>query len=887
MGKEPVTQIDRQIVQGKILLLLLLFLFVAVAIKSAWLSDDVFITLRTVRNFHEGYGLVWNIHERVQAYTHPLWMLLLSLTYFVTTETFYSTLFVSILLSTIAVAFAALKIAKNLTGGLLALLLLTLSKAFIDYSTSGLENPLTYLLLTLFFLVFIQHKATIRTLFWLTFVAALGLLNRMDSALFFAPALLYTLYLVRSMRALFVISLGSIPFWLWIAFSIIYYGFPFPNTAYAKLGVQIGAMELSTQGLHYLLNSLSIDPITLITICLAFVYSTQTKDRRLILIMLGVTLYIAYVVRIGGSFMSGRYLSVPYLGAVLVLTQNQYLSLKHIQTHLLIFALLLIGLLNPPQSPLLSNAKYEWTAIDSNGIADERGHYYQRYGLMSADRQNRIVEQGIVQGTERPADFTHCGIGYRGFVASPYTRLVDFCGLADAFIARLPTVYAPDWRVGHPIRQIPPGYIGTLRTGVNQIHDPKLALLYDRLTHITQGSLWTAQRFLEIWRFNTGTYHHLLDSEMLRFPDIVELGMGDRSDEQGTKKEETREAESNRSLIIGELFFADDFQIDVHAQGIRFNLGAVRHPTHLDIGFNSDYFDVVYFLNGLEIGYQTVAQSSLSLGDRRYTVVQVEPQFVEQGFDTIRISPRVESDYLFAYISLVDLNLLNQNASHDLLSPLELREVLQLYYHTFYHYSFDHSDRAERQRLLKQLLSRAQQGKPEHWAELPQLILFDLLAMPAPKMHEIVIPHLQTNFLLVDSNGHPQIRYIGSAESETLELGEQTVLKLHLYFLVEEPVEKRYSLWFGIKRRRDVSDTDNLEQNEYDQWMVYDHFPEVPTIKWGQGTLVHLEPKLTLAPGIYEITFGFWTPNDRERLTIEQPDVYWIHLGEQIVKSMP
>lgn len=150
---------------------------------------------------------------------------------------------------------------------------------------------------------------------------------------------------------------------------------------------------------------------------------------------------------------------------------------------------------------------------------------------------------------------------------------------------------------------------------------------------------------------------------------------------------------------------------------------------------------------------------ALLLGERRYTVVQIEPQFVEKGFDTIRISPRVESDYLFTYISLVDLNLLNQSAAHDLVSPLELKEVPQLYYHTFYHYTFDGSDQAERQRLLTQLLSRSQQGKPEHWGELSQLVFFDLLAMPAPKMHEIVTPLLQTNFLLVDTNGHPQLRY--------------------------------------------------------------------------------------------------------------------------------
>jgi arabinofuranosyltransferase len=44
----------------------------------AWLCDDAYITFRTVDNFIHGYGLTWNVAERVQAYTHPLWMLLLS-----------------------------------------------------------------------------------------------------------------------------------------------------------------------------------------------------------------------------------------------------------------------------------------------------------------------------------------------------------------------------------------------------------------------------------------------------------------------------------------------------------------------------------------------------------------------------------------------------------------------------------------------------------------------------------------------------------------------------------------------------------------------------------------------------------------------------------------
>jgi len=34
--------------------------------------------LRTVRNLVEGEGLRWNLHERVQGFTHPLWMFLLA-----------------------------------------------------------------------------------------------------------------------------------------------------------------------------------------------------------------------------------------------------------------------------------------------------------------------------------------------------------------------------------------------------------------------------------------------------------------------------------------------------------------------------------------------------------------------------------------------------------------------------------------------------------------------------------------------------------------------------------------------------------------------------------------------------------------------------------------
>lgn len=52
-------------------------LFVRILAYS-WVTDDAFITFRSVMNFVDGYGPVFNVGERVQSFTHPLWFLLLS-----------------------------------------------------------------------------------------------------------------------------------------------------------------------------------------------------------------------------------------------------------------------------------------------------------------------------------------------------------------------------------------------------------------------------------------------------------------------------------------------------------------------------------------------------------------------------------------------------------------------------------------------------------------------------------------------------------------------------------------------------------------------------------------------------------------------------------------
>lgn len=65
------------------------------------MAEDAFISFRVVHNFVEGYGLRWDIDERVQVFTNPLWTLLHIPLYALTREVFYTTIVLGTALSTL------------------------------------------------------------------------------------------------------------------------------------------------------------------------------------------------------------------------------------------------------------------------------------------------------------------------------------------------------------------------------------------------------------------------------------------------------------------------------------------------------------------------------------------------------------------------------------------------------------------------------------------------------------------------------------------------------------------------------------------------------------------------------------------------------------------
>src|SRR5688500_4896259 len=67
-----------------------------VVIAQASLMEDAYITFRVVDNFVNGEGLRWNLHERVQVYTNPLWMLVHIPAYALYRNIFFDTLIIAL-----------------------------------------------------------------------------------------------------------------------------------------------------------------------------------------------------------------------------------------------------------------------------------------------------------------------------------------------------------------------------------------------------------------------------------------------------------------------------------------------------------------------------------------------------------------------------------------------------------------------------------------------------------------------------------------------------------------------------------------------------------------------------------------------------------------------
>jgi arabinofuranosyltransferase len=488
-----------------------LAMFVYALVVCAWQCDDAYITFRTVRNFWSGDGLTWNPDERVQAYTHPLWMLLSLLAYGVAGEPFFSMTIVAIVL-TLATVIALRQLCQSSLHFAASLVVLTASLAFIDFSVCGLENPLLNLLLVASVMV-TGADSTPRGECLRASCLAGVFLTRPDAILLVAP-----LWLVQAWqrRALFwPMLLGLSPIVAWELFSLVYYGALVPNTAIAKLNVDIPAWRLTLEGIEYLRGSLARDPITLTTIALATAYAAIKGHARERLLAAGIGLYLLYVVRIGGDFMNGRFLGAPLIVALCAANRRAG------ERALLPAALGVLALgyaLAWPRSPLRSTLAFG-ADYQLEKLSDERAYYYPGMGLLPVlvrmpELRERHLPIPWVRHSAMGLDFARgkqrvtvaIEVGVLGYYAGRKS-VIDLPALADPLLARMkfhPS--AEGFRVGHFKRELPEGYLSSRVLGSNLIERRDLHEAYDAILLATRGPYFSLPRWRAIWRLHSGYF---------------------------------------------------------------------------------------------------------------------------------------------------------------------------------------------------------------------------------------------------------------------------------------------------------------------------------------------------------------------------------------------
>jgi arabinofuranosyltransferase len=424
------------------------------------------------------------------------------------------------------------------------------------------------------------------------------------------------------------VLLGCLPLFGWLLFSLLYYGFPFPNPAYAKLNTHIPVGGLMVQGLFYFKDLLWRDPLTLLVIAGGFVVAVLGRNRKDILMAVGISLYLLYIIIIGGDYMSGRFFTAPLLGAlVLWLRSSWFKTLSHYQAMLFFSIVLVLSLI--AAHPVLWPIETERRLTNERGITDERLFYEEHTGLL----QNLTTDPPLMrhwlaipglQARDAGAPMLiKGGVGLAGFYAGPDVYVLDTLALADLLSARLPVRNVYFWRIGHFKRVRPAGYDDTLRSGQNQIGDPNIAAYYDALSLIARGPLLDPQRIVTIWRMNTGQYDHLIDADEYVARHLAKTTLTGIS----------------TPVADGTPLDAPEV-LTIPYEGIEIDLGEMMTASVIELSLDTNYeYRLAYLLGGTEQGSQDVSIVLTTEGLQTQWLI-VPEDFSKQGFDMVRIFPK-------------------------------------------------------------------------------------------------------------------------------------------------------------------------------------------------------------------------------------------------------
>jgi len=496
-------------------------IFAWLVIRDAWLCDDAFITFRVVDNLLNDYGLRWNVVDRVQVFTHPLWCFLLVALGWLVGNLPLAVMWFSIVLSVVAFLLILPRPGRENWDLVLLALLIPASKAVVQFGTSGLEGPLAYLLLVLLILAGGGLKRDWhRNDRWVPLLCAAIVLTRPDLVLIVAPLCVAWVARKGFRRAAASIAIGAAAIVIWEIFSFVYYGILFPNTALAKLYTGLPFFDGVLQGLQYIVDFVLRDPagvIGLVTCVLLLMFRRNDLQARAV--CAGILLYLLFVVTIGGDFMSGRFFAVPVFLAVAEAIRTNGENTRPLADSFpgaSAAAIILVVV------HFFGFNGFVAANISRNGIADERRVYAPALSLAAVHDGRPIQRVSWVRAAQElgktgPSVMRAIAVGVVGYYGGPNVHVLDVNAIGDPLLSRLPA--RSESRIGHFERQIPPGYEDSLQSGNLVIEDPDLREYCQVVWSVTRGPVWSASRIGESNRLIIGGYDLLLDNYLSRSGD--------------------------------------------------------------------------------------------------------------------------------------------------------------------------------------------------------------------------------------------------------------------------------------------------------------------------------------------------------------------------------
>ena len=252
------------------LLAIIMAIFISNMLDVRFIQDDAYTSLRYVKNLLDGKGLVFNEGERVEGYTNFLWIMILSGIEFLNRNLKLAldldkTAQVLSIISSVCVLILTYILSKMINRerenessleriiyeliNLLPVFLLAFSTPLVYWGVSAMETTLFVSLILLSIILYLSGNGSKPNIAFVI-VSILNSLLRPEGLIFFALIMLHKILsnyvdgrereAKKSLSIIFdkitrkEILFFLIPLATYIIFRWVYYGYPLPNTFYAK-----------------------------------------------------------------------------------------------------------------------------------------------------------------------------------------------------------------------------------------------------------------------------------------------------------------------------------------------------------------------------------------------------------------------------------------------------------------------------------------------------------------------------------------------------------------------------------------------------------------------------------------------------------------------------